>query len=168
LSLLLAGAWLALVPHRAQAQVRDLDSYSPDRLQADLEAEFYPILFDGTQEADDEEVSLDDLRDAINHCFSLDANDDAGGPAGEIDKADLEAEMEEDNTTVAAVIEEAFEEADELSVRTSSPSWTVVRIGFPLDAAVPGPAPDGKAKRKVTYTSLVGKFECHSSKSCQQ
>jgi hypothetical protein len=167
----LAGAGLALVQSPVQAQKpvqarHDLDSLPPERLQRDLEAEFYPILFHGDQEADDEEVTLDAMRRAIDDAFSLDARDDPESPASEVDKADLEAEMEEDGTSLEAVIDEALTEADELSARKASPSWTIVQVSSSGDSPLVPLAPDGKTRRKVAYNSLVSKFECHTYRNC--
>jgi hypothetical protein len=168
LVVLLASSGLALTWSRVQAQeADDLDGLSPEVLERDLEAEFYPILFDGDQEAGDEEVTLDKMRRAINYAFSLDANDvKGGGGANAIDKADLAAEMKEDGTTLEDVIDEALEDADEMASRKASPSWTIVQVKSFMDSALPAPAPDGKTKRKVAYDSLVGKFKCHTYRDC--
>ena len=115
----LAGAGLALtrLPER---RTHDLDSYTDQQLRQDLIAELDDIDFPL-----DEQESLKDLHTAIIEALSDDGDD---ASEDDIDFEDLVDEMEEDGTTVEAVVDEALARADELAMGNRGPdgalSWS--------------------------------------------
>lgn len=106
-----AGAGLAAAEARAH-DPRNLDEYSTAQLQRDLEDELDDIYAE--LDDPDAEYNLDVLREDI-----LDALGNGGdeGYESEIDLADLEAEMEEAETSLEDVVDEALARADELALR---------------------------------------------------
>ncbi len=126
LVVLLAGSGLALVQFRVQA-AHDLDRYTDEQLQEYLFAE----LDDMSQfESPDEQYDIDELRSAILTALSDEGDEDDEGEQ-QIDRADLVEEMNEAETTVEDVVDEALARADELASRTGSPSWTIVQVSSP-------------------------------------
>lgn len=123
-----AGLGLVLVQTRGQSRVRsphDLDSYSDEQLQTDLTDELDDIY--AQVDDPDGEYDLDVLRADI--LTALGDNGDEGDEQ-EVDRADLNEQMEEDNTTVEAVVDEALARADDLAARRGAHSWTIVPAGF--------------------------------------
>lgn len=121
---LLAGAGLVIVPRVAHAQgLRDLDKLPTAELDADLEAELDAIYVGHSHT---ELVDLDELEDEIMTALSDEGDE---GKAGEISLEDINAEMEEDNTTLEAVVERALHEVDQASApRLHGPRF--VFVGF--------------------------------------
>lgn len=117
----LVVAGLAMAEARVSS-VTDLDAFTDAQLRRDLVAELDDIEFDA-----DEQHSLPELREAILEALS-DEDDDDGDDANEaeIDFSDLEAEMEEAETTVEAVVDMALERADELVQRDDRPALLLV------------------------------------------
>jgi hypothetical protein len=129
--LLLAGVGLAFVQLPVQA-MHDLDLYEDARLQEDLDDELDDILVSqGGQMEPDEEVSIDDLRAAILGALS-DRGDE--GLENEIDRADLDMEMKEANTTVEAVLDEALAEADLIASESDTSSWAFTQVNSQNDS----------------------------------
>jgi len=125
LVVLLAGSGLALVQFRVQP-AHDLDTYTDEQLQEALFAE----LDDMPQiQSPDEQYDIEELRSAILTALS-DEGDEGDEAEQEIDRADLDEEMSEAETTVGDVVDEALARADELASRTGSPSWTIVQVRF--------------------------------------
>jgi hypothetical protein len=113
----LAGSASALTQPRVRAG-HDLDTLSDAQLERDLADELDDIY----GELDpDEEYSLDELHGAIMEALS-DQGDEDDAEEAEIDEADLEGEMEEDDTTLEDVVQAALLEADEMASWRGSPS----------------------------------------------
>ena len=111
--LLVASLTLAPAPVR-NAPRTDLDSFSDERLDRDLQAELNAVL---KHHRPDETGDVATMQDEIMEALSDDSDE---GDAGEISFADLEAEMHEDHTTVADVVHAALEHLDQASLRRSS------------------------------------------------
>ena len=128
---LLAGASLAFVQLPVQA-MHDLDLYEEVRLQKDLDDELDDILVSkGGQMEPDALYSIEELRTAILVALSDDGDE---GLENEIDRADLEMEMEEAKTTVEDVLDEALAEADLIASQSEISSWTFAQVNSPNDS----------------------------------
>lgn len=124
-------AGMAIIQFPVQA-MHDLDLYSDARLQKDLYDELDDILVSQSGQMEpDAEYSVEELHTAI-----LDALSDQGdeGLENEIDKADLDMEMEEANTTVEDVLNEALADADRIASQSETSSWTFSRVNSPNDS----------------------------------
>ena len=122
-AVLLGGAGLGLgqraVLHHQQD---DLDAIPPGRLDALLQAELDDI-FEGTDP--NELVDLEELKEEIMSALSDEGDDDDPAEAV-IDFAELDAEMEEDETSVDAVVDEALSEVDQDAGLTPNASGFVL------------------------------------------
>lgn len=128
---LLAGASLAFVQLPVQA-MHDLDLYKEVRLQKALYDELDDILVSkGGQMEPDALYSIEELRTAILDALSDDGDE---GLENEIDRADLEMEMEEAKTTVEDVLDEALAEADLIASQSEISSWTFAQVNSPNDS----------------------------------
>ena len=130
LVVLAAGSGLALAQPRGGPD-RDLDTYSDERLAADLFAELDDIP--EFKKAPDEEYQITELRGDIMDALS--DQDDQDDPAEQdIDRADLDAEMSEAGTTLEEVVDEALVRADELALQQARPSWRILPATFAMKA----------------------------------
>ncbi len=115
------GLTLAPAPLRSSTRT-DLDSFSDERLDRDLQAELNAVL---KHHRPDETGSVATMQEEIIEALSDDSDE---GDAGEISFADLESEMHEDNTTVADVVHAALEHLDQAS-RERTPFHLAVWTG---------------------------------------
>ena len=130
---LLAGASLAFVQLPVQA-MHDLDLYKEVRLQKALYDELDDILVSkGGQMEPDALYSIEELRTAILDALSDDGDE---GLENEIDRADLDMEMQEAeaDTTVEDVLDEALAEADLIASQSEISSWTFAQVNSPNDS----------------------------------
>lgn len=134
---LVAGLTLAPAPLREPLRT-DLDSFSDQRLDRDLQDELDDVFEDhGPNDTDD----VATMQSAIIEALS-DAGDE--GAETEISFADLEAEMEEDGTSVADVVHDALEHLDQAAAP---------RTRFHLAAWMGGPP--SSANLAPTYSLAV-------------
>ncbi len=110
--LLIAGLTLTPAPVPTAART-DLDSFTDERLDRDLQAELNEVL---KHHRPDETGDVATMQEEIIEALSDDGDE---GDASEITLADLEAEMHEDNTTVADVVHAALEHLDQASLPRS-------------------------------------------------
>jgi len=143
---LVSAALLIGEPVPTTARVTDLDTFTAAQLDRDLEAELDDI-YDGHDP--DAAVDLDEVRQEVMFALSDEGDDD--GIESEIDFEDLEAEMNEDHTTVAAVVTDALQSAD----RASAPKQD-------SDGSVGGPAagerPDFRLTRSIAVREVKKKL----------
>lgn len=126
-----AIAGMAIVQFPVHA-IHDLDLYSDDQLNRDLYDELDDILVSqGGQMEPDEEYSIEELRTEI-----LDALADQGdeGLEDDIDRADLDLEMQEANTTVEEMLDDALAEADLVASQSEIALGDFVKVNFPSDS----------------------------------
>ena len=118
LVLFVGGAGLAFTQSRAEVQPRNLDNYAPDRLMRDLINELDDIEEDA---APDGLFDIDVLQEQMMAALSDDGDDAA---ESDLDIADLEAEMAEDDPDVSLedTVHEALVRADEISLQDGSSS----------------------------------------------
>jgi hypothetical protein len=122
---------LALASAPVHTQIDDLDGLDDARFLRDLEAELDDIY---AQFPRDAEVPLEDLKDAI--LTALEDTGDAGDAAEEeISFDELEAEMEEADTTLEDVIDDALAEADAMASNERQGA-SIVRVAGGPGAAV--------------------------------
>lgn len=147
--ILIAGAGLAYAQCPVPAK-HDLDLYSEEQLKADLYDELDDILVSqGGQMEPDEEYSIDDLRAAILKALSDEGDT---GLETEIDRCDLDTEMQEAGTTVEKVLDEALAAADLKASQKKSTHWTFVRVKSVIDSRVYATT---KRNRKSTPSAAI-------------
>lgn len=118
--LMLAGSGLVL---GAQSDsISDLDDLTPAQLEQELIDEIDDLFLE--QDVNPNGVYPDDLLENIIFNVLHDDGDDEN--EDDLDFNELESEMEEVGTNVAAVVHEAVEAADLISGRQESPSSTGV------------------------------------------
>ena len=118
-----AGLGLGQRPVHDQAP-KNLDAFPPARLDRDLQAELDDIFVGHDP---NELVDLDELKAEIMAALSDEGDDDDAREA-DINLEDLEAEMEEDDTTLEDVVEEALNEVDQASgPRPNTSAFILVR-----------------------------------------
>ena len=152
---LLAGAALAFVQLPAQA-IHDLDLYEKAQLQEDLVDELDDILVsEGGQMEPDTPYDIEELRAAI-----LDALSDRGdeGLENEIDRADLDKEMEEAKTNVEAVLDEALAEADLAASESEISSWNFTRVNALNDSLLYAQTRNQRSKPNVVIPTVATKL----------
>lgn len=97
--------------HHAGVGARtDLDSFSDERLDRDLQAELDEVFKEHPRDA---VADVATIQAAIMAALSDEGDE---GDEAEISLADLEAEMREDHTTVAEVVHDAIEQLDRAAV----------------------------------------------------
>ena len=149
---LLAGASLAFVQLPVQA-MHDLDLYEEVRLQKALYDELDDILVSkGGQMEPDALYSIEELRAAILGALS-DQGDE--GLENEIDRADLDMEMEEANTTVENVLNDAVAEADLIASQLEISSWNFTRINARNDSLLYAQTRNQRATPNATITAFT-------------
>ena len=152
---LLAGASLAFVQLPVQA-MHDLDLYEEAQLQEDLVDELDDILVSkGGQMEPDALYSVEELRAAIFGALS-DQGDE--GLENEIDRADLDMEMEEANTTVENVLNEALAEADLIASQLEISSWNFTRINARNDSLLYAQTRNQRATPNATITAFTSRL----------
>ncbi len=122
-------AVLALVQLPVHTQVRDLDLLDDATLQRDLEAELDDIYTDFDPNG---QFPLEELKAAMLEALS-DGGDE--GVEDEIDFEDLEADMEEADTTIDDVLDMALAEADAIA-SSQRQTWSIVRVGLSPNSGV--------------------------------
>lgn len=113
-ALSLSAAWRPLESRHPHRTPRDLDKYTDARLDRDLQAELSEI-FDGHDR--NEPVDIQELNTELMEALS-DEHDDGDPSRLDISFEDIEAEMEEDGTTVADVVMKGLRQVDRASAGT--------------------------------------------------
>ncbi len=126
--LLVAGLTLAPAPLREPPRT-DLDSFTDQQLDRDLEDELDDV-FENYRPGDvgDVETMQRELMEALS-------DDGDEGAETEISLADLEAEMQENKTTVADVVHDALERLDQAAVPRPRFHYAVRVAGGPMAEA---------------------------------
>ena len=152
---LLAGASLAFVQLPVQA-MHDLDLYEEAQLQEDLVDELDDILVsEGGQMEPDALYSIEELRAAILGALS-DQGDE--GLEKEIDRADLDMEMEEADTTVEDVLDEALAEADLIASESDISSWAFTQINSPNDSLLYAQSRNQRSTPRAVIPTVTSKL----------
>lgn len=152
---ILAGAGLAFVQLPVQA-MHDLDLYEEARLQQDLVDELDDILVsEGGQMEPDTLYSIEELRAAILDALS---NEGDEGLENEIDRADLDMEMEEADTTVEDVLDEALAEADLIASQSGISSWTFVQVNSPNDSLLYAQSRNQRSTPRAVIPTVTSKL----------